>query len=457
MRKKTTMINHFLHYLDIQSTQETQPHGWMADLQRQGRKLLEATAPPTMKDEDWRFTNLSTFPKDQLRHQQGRKQLTSLTDRERELLTSITDEQASLPIIIINGFLMKGLSGPAEWPVGLRINEIDTVLPYQGQEQASLVEKSSFNTTDPFLLLNQAMMQKGIRMELTEGFQADKPIHLIYLFTRASTAMISSLRNFIVAGPHSKATLLETTIWTDNFFCTDNSVKHVIIAEGAELEHVQYWQGAEKTYAMSHTEAILKRKAKYRTLVINGGGALSRNNLSILLKEPHAAVETTGIYGLAGNGQVDNYSRIEHQASNTFSMQLYKGLLAEKSRGVFRGCIKVDKKVKVAEASQLCKNILLGKAARVNSMPWLEIDASDIKCEHGSSTGTLDQEQLFYLCSRGISTNQARKILLKAFMAEVFSNVTDPWLKEKIDEYCSSIFEQIITTHFSANEGEESG
>jgi Fe-S cluster assembly protein SufD len=447
------MIDHFLHYLDTQSALEAQPKDWLADLRYQGRKLLEAAVPPTMKDEDWRFTNLTTFPKDQLKHHQlDRLALTTLTDTEKELLARVTDEQASIPIIIINGFLMKGLSDPARWPAGIRINEIDTVLPYQGQEQASLVQKSSFNGADPFLLLNQAMMQKGIRLELTEGFQADKPIHIISLYTRASAEMVSSLRNFIVAGPHSKATLLETTMWTDNFFCIDNSVKHVIMAEGAELEHVQYWQGTEKTYAMSHTEAILKRKAKYRTLVINGGGALSRNNLSILLKEPHAAVETTGIYGLAGNGQIDNYSRIEHQASNTFSMQLYKGLLAEKSRGVFRGSIKVDQKVKGAEASQLNKNILLGKAARVNSMPWLEIDASDIKCEHGATTGTLDNEQLFYLTSRGIPTNQARKILLKAFMAEALINVTDPWLKEKIDEYSSSIFEQIINAHFSANE-----
>lgn len=447
------MIDHFLHYLDTQSAPEAQPQDWLADLRRQGRKLLEAAMPPTTKDEDWRFTNLTTFPKDQLKqHQQDRKALTTLTNTEKELLARVTDEQASIPIILINGFLKKGLSGSAQWPAGIRLNEIDTVLPYQGQKQASLVENSSFTGTDPFLLLNQAMMQKGIRLQLAEGFQADKPIHIIYLYTKISAAMVSSLRSFIVAGPHSKATLLETTMWTDNFFCVDNSVKHVSIAEGAELEHVQYWQGSEKAYAMSHTEAILKRRAKYRTLVINGGGALSRNNLSILLKEPHAAVETTGIYGLAGNGQIDNYSRIEHQASNTLSMQLYKGLLAEKSRGVFRGRIKVDQKVKGAEASQLNKNILLGKAARVNSMPWLEIDASDIKCEHGATTGTLDNEQLFYLTSRGISTNQARKILLKAFMAEAFINVTDPWLKEKIDEYSSSIFEQIINTHFSVNE-----
>lgn len=448
------MIDHFLHYLDMQDAPEATSQGWLADLRRQGRKRLEDTVPPSIKDEDWRFTNLTTFPLDQLsQHQQDRKALTTLTATEKELLAGITDEQASLPIIIINGFLMQELStSPAKWPAGIRISEINATLPHEGQEQGRLIEKSSFNTADPFLLLNQAMMQKGIRLELAEGFQADKPIHIISLYTKASASMVLSLRNFIVAGPHSKATLLETTMWTDNFFCTDNCVKHITLAEGAELEHVHYWQGSEKTYAMSHTEAILKRKAKYRTLVINDGGALSRNNLSILLQEPHAAVETTGIYGLAGNGQIDNYSRIEHQASHTLSMQLYKGLLAGKSRGVFRGRIKVDKKVKGAEASQLSKNILLGKAARVNSMPWLEIDASDIKCEHGATTGTLDNEQLFYLTSRGIPTNQARKILLKAFMAEAFINLTDPWLKEKIDEYSSSIFEQIINAHFRATE-----
>lgn len=447
------MIDHFLHYLDTQNTPEVQPPEWMADLRAQGRKRLEAAVSPTTHDEEWRFTNLATFPKEQLRRDHlDMRALTTLTTTEEELLARVTDEQASITIIIINGFFMRGLSGRTPWPAGIRISEIDTVSAEQGQEQGRLIDTSSWNGADPFLLLNQAMVQKGIRLELAEGFQAAKPIHILSLYTKASEAMVLSRRNFIVVGQHAKATLLETTMWADNFFCTDNSVSHVLLAEGAELEHVQYWQGTDKSYAMSHTEAILKRRATYRSLVINGGGALSRNNLSILLKEPHAAVKTTGIYGLAGHGQIDNYSSIEHQASDTLSMQLYKGLLAEESRGVFRGRIKVEQKVKGAEASQLNKNILLGKTARVNSMPWLEIDASDIKCEHGATTGTIDNEQLFYLTTRGIPPQLARKILLKAFMAEALAIISDPWLKEKIDQYCSALFEQIIITHFGSHE-----
>ena len=448
------MIDHFLQYLDTENPPEGQPQvGWLADQRRHGRKLLEAAVQPTTKDEDWRFTSLTKFPKDQLRQQQlDRQSLITLTAAEKKVLARITDTQASIPIILINGFLLEGLGEATRRPSGIRLNEIDAASPHQGQEQLELVEQTSFNASDPFLLLSRAMMHKGIRLELAEEFQADKPIHIIYLYTKPSASMVSSLRNFIVAGPHSKATLLETTISTDNFFFTDNRVTHVIMAEGAELEHVQYWQSTEKVYAMSHTEAILKRRAKYRTLVINGGGELSRNNLSILLTEPHAEVKTTGFYGLAGQGQIDNYTRIEHQASDTDSMQFYKGLLAGKSRGVFRGCIKVAQKVKGAEASQLNKNILLGREARVNSMPWLEIDSSDIKCEHGATTGTIDNEQLFYLTARGIPINLARKILLRAFMTEVLINVTDPWLKEKIDEYSSIIFEQIINTHFSDSE-----
>lgn len=450
------MIDHFLHYLDSQYAPKAQSRDWWARMQLQGRMRLEAASEPTTKDEDWRFTNLTTLPTDHLRqHQLDRLKFTTLTATEKELLASVMNGHKATTIIIINGFLVRELFGPAKWPAGISINEIDAVLPYQGQEQADLVAKSSLNDADPFLLLNQAMLQKGIRLELAEDFHADKPLHIIHVYTSLSTSMVSSLRNFIVAGAHSKATLLETTVWTDNFFCLDNIVQHVIMAEGAELEHVQYWQGTDNTYTMSHTEAILKRGAKYRTLVMNSGGAISRNNLSIVLQEPHAAVETTGVYGLTGNSHIDNYSRIEHQASNTSSMQLYKGLLAEKSHGVFRGCIKVKQKVKGAEASQLNKNILFGKAARVNTMPWLEIDASDIKCEHGATTGAIDNEQLFYLTSRGIPTSLARKLLLKAFLAEALINITDPWLKDKIDEYCSFIFEQIIRIHFSADtEGE---
>lgn len=442
------MIDHFLHYLDTQSVPETHSRSWLSKVRRQGRKLLTNAVQPTTKDEDWRFTNLTSFPADQLqRHQADRLSVTTLTATDKELLRSITDEHATIPIIFINGVLTIGLSGPASAPAGIVLTEIASVTSLQGQEQSSMVELSSLKSADPFLLFNQAMMQQGIRLEVTEEFQADKPIHLIYLNTGVAASTVSSLRNFIIAGPHAKATLLETTLWTDNFFCLDNSVRHVFMAEGAVLEHVQYWQGTGKNYAMSHTEAILHRGAQYRTLVMNGGGVLSRNNLSILLKEPQAAVKTTGIYGLAGKSQVDNYTRIEHQASNTQSRQLYKGLLADTSRGVFRGCIKVNKQVKGAEASQLNKNILLSKTARINSMPWLEIDASDIKCEHGSTTGTLDKEQLFYLTARGISTNQARKILLKAFIDEALSNITDPWLRKKIDDYCASIFKPLINTH----------
>ncbi|WP_028584233.1 Fe-S cluster assembly protein SufD [Desulfogranum mediterraneum] len=447
------MIDRFLHYLSTQKMAEAQPRDWLAELRRQGRERLKLTAAPTTRDEEWRFTNINKFPTEQLGlHQSDRQALTSLSAADRALLARVRDEDATIPIIMVNGFLVKELSGSPQWPGGIRLSQVKTSLPSQGQEQSGLVKNASFRTADPFLLLNQAMMQRGIRLEIREGFEADRPIHIISLYTRASRAMVSSPRNFIVAGRESKAILLETTIWTGNFFSTDNCVKHLIMGEGAELEHVQYWQGHGKTYAISHTEAILKSRARYRTLVINGGSGMSRNNLSILLTQPHARVETSGISGLAGSGQVDNYSRIEHQASHTFSMQLYKGLFAGKSRGVFRGRIKVDKQVKGAEASQLNKNILLGKAARANSMPWLEIDASDIRCEHGATTGTLDKEQLFYLSSRGIPTNQARKLLLKAFMAEAFTHLTDPWLRGKIDEYCSSIFEQVINTHFIANQ-----
>lgn len=439
------MIDHFVQFVEGVNAQESQSHDWLSNVRELGRKRLATAAMPTTKDEEWRFTNLARLPTEQLRYRSlDRKIATALSRREKELLAAVTNEEVSTPIILINGLMVEDLSGSAQWPVGLRIHEISARLPEQGQEQGQFINESSLADEDPFLFLNQAMVPQGIRLELTDAYQADKPIHIVWLYTRASAAMVASRRNFIVAGPRSKGILLETTLWTDDVFCLTNCVSHLLAAEGAELEHVQYWQGHEESYVMSRSEAVLLKGASYRNLVINGGGAWSRNNLRILLKEPHAAVKATGIYGLAGHGQVDNYSSIEHQASDTLSMQLYKGLLAEKSRGVFRGRIKVEEKVTGAEASQLNKNILLGKEARVNSMPWLEIDASDITCEHGATTGTIDAEQLFYLISRGISPAMAREILLKAFIGEALSIINDPWLKEKIDEYSSLVFEQII-------------
>ncbi len=194
----------------------------------------------------------------------------------------------------------------------------------------------------------------------------------------------------------------------------------------------------ENSYHVGSKEILHEAKSISKSTTITIGGAITRNNLNITLDAEFCEAHLNGLYLLKGNQHVDNHTIADHAKANCYSNELYKGIMDDKSTGVFNGKIFVKPDAQKTNAFQSNKNVLLSKEATVNTKPQLEIFADDVKCSHGATTGQLDAESLFYLRSRGIGEAAAKRLLLHAFANDVIERIKIESLREillaKIEE-----------------------
>jgi Fe-S cluster assembly protein SufD len=161
-------------------------------------------------------------------------------------------------------------------------------------------------------------------------------------------------------------------------------------------------------------------------------GELVRNNHNVVLADSNCEAHLNGLFISSGTQQIDNHTLIDHQMPHCESNELYKGIAKDKSSGTFNGKIFVRKDAQKTNAYQSSKNILMSDDATINTKPQLEIYADDVKCSHGTSTGKIDTEALFYLKARGIDEESARKLLLQAFAQELIDKIEIPSLQERV-------------------------
>jgi Fe-S cluster assembly protein SufD len=204
--------------------------------------------------------------------------------------------------------------------------------------------------------------------------------------------------------------------------------------DGARLEHYRVQDESLAAFHIATTRAELGRSSSFDTTNITLGAKLSRHNLGVVMNEEGAECWVDGLY-IVGDGQhTDTHSLIDHQRPQCTSRQLYKGILDGKSRAVFNGKVFVRRGALGTDAQQTNKNLLLSKDAHVDTKPQLEIFADDVKCAHGAAIGQLDEDELFYLESRGIHTDLARNLLTYGFAEEVIAKIKIESIKDQLDE-----------------------
>jgi Fe-S cluster assembly protein SufD len=200
-----------------------------------------------------------------------------------------------------------------------------------------------------------------------------------------------------------------------------------------ENSNVQYYkiQNEEtNAYHVGTTQIFQERSSIFTSVTLSWGGSVIRNNLNSYLNGEGIECNYKGLYFLTGKQHVDNHTLADHANPNCHSNELYKGILADESDGVFNGKIMVRQDAQKTNAYQMNKNILLSNKASVNSKPQLEIYADDVKCSHGATTGQIDKEQLFYLKARGIGEKEGKKLLIFAFANEIIEDIDIPELKD---------------------------
>lgn len=310
-------------------------------------------------------------------------------------------------------------AGSVQLPAGLEI------VKHTGTSGITPSEDNLFST------LNEATSSDfGITLQIKKNTVLDEPILLIHSASESLDWLQPCIR--VEAGEGSSACFAE--IHSGGASTVTNLVNEILLEQGAQLSWLSLEDGAKNSTLVNQTRVALQRDARFRHTVLSCSRGFVRNNLDVRIGGKGAHADLFGLSLGADNAHCDHHSFVHHSVENSSSNQLYKGIFAGKSTGVFNGKILVDQIAQKTNAYQSGRNILLSADARVYAKPQLEIFADDVKCSHGATIGQLDEEPLFYLRSRGLDLAGARLLLVKAFAGEILSEVENDSLRSLAEE-----------------------
>jgi Fe-S cluster assembly protein SufD len=288
-------------------------------------------------------------------------------------------------------------------------------------------------STDAFAAWNTAAWTDGVFVHVPANTVVEDPILIYHIHDVQAGQVISAARNLVIVGRSSEVTILEKfdSIGNGNGFST--VVSEAVIAENGALNWYSIQNDSGNRYQFDLKQIKQANSSRVNTYTFTLDGKLVRNNLQLLLDGEGIDSHMYGLYLVGKDTLADNHTVVDHRQPNSFSNELYKGIVEDSAKGVFNGKIFVRPHAQKTNAFQANKNILLSDKASVNTKPQLEIWADDVKCSHGCTSGQLDEEALFYLQARGIGKDTARAMMLYAFAGELLENIKNPSLKTYID------------------------
>jgi Fe-S cluster assembly protein SufD len=373
---------------------------------------------PTVRNENWKYTSLRVLDGQALRPAE-RVELALAPEDLAEFALPPLD---AWRVTLVDGWLSRELSVLDGLPAGCRITALseEQSLPDWAQEDLD----HDFETPDLSLAaLNGAMAREGLLIEIGDGVQLDRPLHCLQLSLAADQPQLVNLRHLLRMGEGSSLTLIEQFATTEDAAQVTNVVMQMSLAASARLDHIRLQQEGDHSSLITRSMIRQARNSHYAYSGFDLGGRLVRHDLSCRLEGEGAFCGLNGVYALNGQRHVDNHTRVDHVAPRARSSELFKGVLNDRTRGVFNGKVVVHPGADGTDAQQTNGNLLLSQRAEVDTKPELEIYADDVKCSHGATIGRLDDGQLFYLRSRGIDEQQARLMLTEAFCREVVDGV----------------------------------
>jgi Fe-S cluster assembly protein SufD len=395
---------------------------WLAALRQQGAARFAETGLPGSKDEEWRFTSLQA--------------LASASFVAPSHATSRVHRDALTPYLLGH-----------DWPVAVFVDgrfvaELSE-LPASGATVTTLaaaiaaghpsVERhlARYAQVDatPFTAVNAALVGDGALLEVPAGVVADAPIHILHVTTAEAAQTIIAPRILVLVGAQANVTVIESYASLDASAHLTNAVVEMVLGAGARVEHVRIQRESRAAWHVGFTAVEQARDSHYRSFTLALGGALSRHDLHARLSAPNVETLLYGLYLGRDEQLVDNHTTIFHDQPACRSWEVYKGVLTDHSHGVFNGKVIVQPVAQQTDAKQTNRNLLLSDRARVDTKPQLEIFADDVKCTHGATVGRLDEQQRYYLQTRGIAGRSAEVLLITAFIAEVLIEIAHPGIR----------------------------
>lgn len=384
-------------------------------------KYLENSGIPSNKNEDYKYCNLDVVFKKEFKN--ITQQFHSVTQKDLEPYKL----PEAINLVVLNGNYEESLSDKIIVK-GITIKCLNDFSTDKNSPIASLAKSN----TDAFIALNTAFSDNGIYIKIEKGNVIPMPIQIIYVNSATSESLVNA-RSFIDVQPNAEVSVAERFITIGEQKIFNNYLSEKRIDENAKLTAYSIQEEGSFNYSVHTNQVKLNKYASYNNTTITLSGQLVRNNHNVLLVGENGEAHLSGLFMTKDTQLVDNHTLMDHQVPNCESNELYKGVVNDKSIGVFNGKIFVRRDAQKTNAYQSSKNILLSDDATINTKPQLEIYADDVKCSHGTSTGKIDENALFYLKARGIGEESGRKLLLHAFAQEVVDRIEIKSLKTYIE------------------------
>ncbi|HTG31911.1 MAG TPA: Fe-S cluster assembly protein SufD [Thermoanaerobaculia bacterium] len=404
--------------------------GEPAGLQALRRAAIERFADlgfPTLRQEEWRLTNVAPIVQGTFHWPQGDPGAVA----PGLIAPHVFDAAARL--VFVDGRFSPRLSSVGELPAGTIVASLAEILARSpGLVEPWLARSAKFDR-HPFVALNTAFLSDGAFLYIPRG-AVTGPIQLLFLSAgEAGRATLSFPRNLFVADESSQTTIVETYAGEGAYFTSP--VTELFAGPGAVIDHYKVQRESLAAFHMATFQVQGERACVPSSHSISIGGALVRNDVNAVLDGEGIDCILNGLYFGDGRQVVDNHMRVEHAKPHCASHELYKGVLDGKSRAVFNGLIHVHKGAQKTDAKQSNRNLLLSRDAIANSNPQLEIYADDVKCTHGSTVGQLDEDAVFYLRSRGIGAEAARSLLTYAFASDIVERIKVVPVRRDLEEF----------------------
>jgi len=398
---------------------------WLADLRGGALARFAALRLPTARHEDWRFTSLAGLaPLPLARAPEGD------LARARALLARGPAAEDGARLVFVNGRFCAELSAGGSLPQGIVLSSLAEALRRWPDEVRPHLGRLARPDALAFVAANAALFEDGAFLKLPAGAALDAPIALVFL-SDGPAAAAAHPRTLLVAGEGARATVQEWFLGPEGAAYLTNAVTELVLADGAEVEHVRLQVEGDAAFHVSSVHAEQGAGSRLVAHAFTLGARLSRAETYARLGGEGARVAANGLYMADGQRLVDNFSWIEHAVPRCTTEETYKGILDGKSRGVFSGRIRVMPGAQKTVARQMNSNLLLSDDAIVDTKPQLEIFADDVKCGHGGTVGQLDETALFYLRSRGVPEADAKSLLVWAFASEMVGLVGPPSVRAR--------------------------
>ena len=401
-----------------------------AELRQAARGRFEALGLPTKRLEAWKYTDLRPALKEDYAFASG--------DGTAALAAADVDAFAipgldAARLVVVDGAVVDALSDLSGLGDGVTVGSLREAAEAGGEVVEAHFRQHVDVEQDAFAALNSAFDLDGFFVHVAKGVEAQRALHVVHLVEGDAPAFVQT-RHLVVAEANARIRIVESYVSTDRERALfGNHLLEVVAGPGAHVRHVRVQDEGRRAHAITTAQIVQDRDSEVHSHTFTFDGGIVRNNTLAVLDGPGGNHTVGGLYILHGEQHVDTHTLIDHEAPGCESNELFKGIVYDKATGVFNGKVFVAQTAQQTNAYQQSQGVVLSPDARHFSKPELEIYADDVKCSHGSTTGAIDPEALFYLRARGLSLADARALLLYAFAHDVVAELDHEPLQDYLD------------------------